>query len=53
MMIITVNLVGSVVHAAVPHVVADQLPGDAVGGVATLELSRAVARGHILALIMV
>ena len=47
-MIITVDLVGSVVHAAVVDVVADQLPRDAVGGVPALELGRVVAAGNVL-----
>ena len=47
-MIITVDLVRSVLHAAVADVVADQLAGDAVRGVAALELRRVVAAGHVL-----
>ena len=47
-MIITVYLVRSVLHAAVADVVADQLAGDAVRGVAALELRRVVAAGYVL-----
>ena len=47
-MIITVDLVRSVLHAAVADVVADQLAGDAVRGVAALELRRVVAAGYVL-----
>ena len=47
-MIITVDLVRSVLHAAVADVVADQLAGDAVRGVAALELRRVVAARHVL-----
>ena len=47
-MIITVYLVRSVLHAAVADVVADQLAGDAVRGVAALEFSRVVVAGHVL-----
>ena len=46
--IITVDLVGGVVHAAVVDVVADQLPRDTVGGVPALELGRVVAAGNVL-----
>ena len=47
-MIITVDLVRSVLHAAVADVVADQLAGDAIRGVAALELRRVVAAGYVL-----
>ena len=47
-MIITVDLVRSVLHAAVADVVADELAGDAVRGVAALELRRVVAAGYVL-----
>ena len=47
-MIITIDLVGGVVHAAVVDVVTDQLPRDTVGGVPALELGRVVAAGNVL-----
>ena len=47
-MIITVDLVRSVLHAAVADVVADELAGDAVRGVVTLELIGIVTRLNIL-----
>ena len=47
-LIFTVDLIAPVLHPAVPHVVADQLAGDAVRGVVTLELIRIVTRLNIL-----
>ena len=47
-LIFTVDLVAPVLHPAVPHVVADQLAGDAVRGVATLELVGIVTCRNIL-----
>ena len=47
-LIFTVDLIAPVLHPAVPHVVADQLAGDAIRGVAALELRRVVAAGYVL-----
>ena len=47
-LIFTIYLVAPVIHAAVPHVVADQLAGDAVRGVTTLELVGILTRLNIL-----
>ena len=47
-LIFTIYLVAPVIHAAVPHVVADQLAGDAVRSVTTLELVGILTRLNIL-----